>query len=336
MALPRTISPRRSVLLTLECDNDCVFCGQNGLSERSESPFALRGVGAIPANTLPPLAESDFPELTFIGGEPTLLADLPHRIEEAKAAGYRSIGLQTHGRHLADASLLERLAAAGLTDLHFSLHGPDSATHDYHAGVPGAFEQIRKASSLARSCGLTAVVSTVLTRSNYAVLSQMPQLLKKWGVAAWVVTLPRAAGAAERDFDQVMPRIGLAMPYLLHALSLAGRISLPAFVRGAPLCTLGPFTSRSLQEPEQRAFHEPTCGGCPAREQCPGVDPLYLHRFNGDELTPHSHGVEPLQPRSEREAELLRMFVGTGPVVSGTLSTENVLLDAPATADGSS
>ena len=84
---------------------------------------------------------------------------------------------------------------------------------------------------------------------------------------------------------------------------------------------LGPFAQHSLDDAE-RAYGE-ACENCSARGACPGVEPEYLARFNGDELSP----CAPV-PRSI-DARLARMFVGEGEVAPSRTAQ---IPDAPARA----
>jgi hypothetical protein len=276
----------RTFRLGLACDNRCVFCAADGLAE-------------------PASAESwpDGDAITFIGGEP-LLADLEAAVITARAKGFRTISVQTNARTL-DPDRARRLAGLGLTAVHVTLLGPTAAPHDYHTGVPGSFAATLAGAAAARAAGLTIACATVLTRSNMRVLGAMPQLLGQRGFAAWLVELPRAAGRAAPAFDRVMPRLALAVPFALHAIEAARRLGVPSWIRGAPLCLLGPLADRSLPEHEPRAYAAP-CESCPAKPSCPGVDGAYLDRFGGGELSPR----EP-QPAPEPTA-LQALFVGPG------------------------
>lgn len=260
------------VSLASACTNACVFCAHVDEPSLDLERWYASGARAV----------------TFTGGEPTLVPEvLLEAVSQARALGFSSIGVQTNGH--AFAALAAPLAARGLSDVHLSVHGPSAAAHDYHTGREGSFETLWLAAGAARRAGLTVIATTVLTRSNYRVLSEMATLLRARDVAAWQLSVPHARGRAQRDFDRVYPRLGMAIPFALHALEHARRVQLPAYLEGAPLCLLGPLaaraisTSRALSSP--RAFHV-RCDGCAARAKCPGVDALYLARFDGDELRP--------------------------------------------------
>jgi hypothetical protein len=160
-----------------------------------------------------------------------------------------------------------------------------------------------RALEASRKAGLDVVVTTVLTRSNQAVLSELPAMLSSAGASAWCISVPVATGRAEEAAPRVLPRLAVALPYALHALDRARRASLVAFVSGAPLCLLGPFAERSL--PSSRRAYADTCGGCASRERCPGVDALYLERLGERELRP-VNAVEAKLP------QIASLFVGVG------------------------
>jgi hypothetical protein len=290
---------RATLHLHDDCDNECAFCALRGAEARSPmSPAEVReALGAA--------RDAGRREITFVGGEPSLDPDLADAIRAAREIGFERVGLQTHARHLAANDLAATLAKAGLTDVHASLHGPDSATHDFHTGVPGSFVSSLAGIGAARAAGLHVVASTVLTRSNYRVLGDVPRLLGARGIAAWCVWIPRVHGRAAESPERIVPRLALALPYALHAIDTSLRRSLPAWIAGAPLCLLGPFATRALLD-GPRAFGA-TCAECPSRPRCSGVDEWYLTRFAGDELI-----AREAAPAAEDHPSLRRMFVGPG------------------------
>lgn len=297
------MSARAIVRLTSDCDNACVFCGQ--LGRAGALPFALDDLAGLRAR---------FDEVSFVGGEPSLDARLPEAIAAARALGFTAIGLQTNGRQLANHDrLLGELLEAGLGDLQLSIHGSTAAGHDYHSGRPGSFAAAIDLLERARRRGLTCVVASVVTRSNFRELARMPALLKRHGVSAWLLEWVRPFGRAGESFARIVPRLGMALPWALAALEQARRIDLSAWIRGAPLCTLGPFAGQAI--PASSSHHPPACTDCSARSRCSGIDLRYVEHFGVGELDARRANRVPLAPFDAGRQRLLRMFVGVGELV---------------------
>jgi len=283
---------RAAVQLLRACDGACVSCAQVGLEDRGPRPRA---------EIVAELEALDGDGVTLVGGEPLLHPELEAIVGDA-AARFASVGLQTNGNR-ADPETLQRLAKVGLTDLHLSLHGEAAPVHEYHTGVAGSFSRVLTALAGARAAGLSVGVTTVVTRSNARNLPALVRLASSRGATAHCLAVPRIRGRAAERFDRVVPRLGIAVPFALYALQVAGTLRLPAFLRGAPLCLLGPHTDRALPSPPRA--HGPMCEGCAARPACPGVEPEYLARFHGDELSPRDRA--PIAPEHP-------LFVGEGEV----------------------
>lgn len=240
--------------------------------------------------------------------EVTFAATLaPEAVALARSLGFTRVGVQSDGRALT-AEALTALAEAGATDLHVALYGASALVHDYHTAA-GSFEGLAAALATARALQVTAVVTTPLTRSNARSLGDLPAWLLDRGVAAWAVAIPRTAGLRTSAFDRLFPRLALALPYALHALEQARRKALPAWIRGAPWCLLGPYATRSL--PDAPRAYGAMCEACPTRARCPGVDAVYLDRFRGDELSPSRVAALTAQRVGIREAALARMLHGS-------------------------
>jgi hypothetical protein len=303
------MSSRRATLsLLTDCDNRCTFCAPDG--RPTVAPRELDDL----VRTLDGLAPQH-DAVTLVGGEPALHPELAAVVAAARARGFTRIGLQTNGRRLRESDYAA-LRDAGLTDVHLSLHGLGAAIHDHHTGVEGSFLATTAGLYAARHASITTVVTTVLTRSNARSLPALAPWLAAQHIAAWTIAVPRTAGRLIASFDRVFPRLGMAMPYALHALATAQQKGMAVFLRGAPLCVLGPFAARSLPD-EARAFDPRRCDGCPARARCPGVDARYLARFGGDELSPSRAPADASKPFSASEQALAAAFVGEGPAGPG-------------------
>jgi hypothetical protein len=286
------VSARATVRILTACDNRCVFCGQLGLPDHAPGREEI-GAALVAAR-----ANAD--ELTLTGGEPLLPPELAAIERPPPSLGFSRVGLQTNGRA---APSLRALVDAGLTDLHLSIHAGAAGAHDYHTSVEGSFAAAIATLVAARSAGLDVAVTTVLTRSNARGLADLARLLAARNASIWCISVPRVRGRAAEIFDRVVPRLGIAVPFALHAMQVATSLRLPAFIRGAPSCLLGPFAKRALSS-EERAFGD-ECVGCEARVGCPGVEPEYLARFAGDELSATA-------ATSREEHVLSRLFVGEG------------------------
>lgn len=304
---------RATLALLTDCDNRCVFCAPDGLP-----PAAPRDPDQV-ALALDALA-TEHDAITFTGGEPTLHPALPAIVAAARSRGFMRIGVQTNGRRLREHGYAAALRDAGLTDVHLSLHGLGSAIHDHHTGVLGSFVEAAAGLAAARHAGLTTVVTTVLTRSNARSLAALAPWLAAESVAAWTVAVPRTAGRLTPAFDRVFPRLAMALPHTLHALAAAQQRRVTVFLRGAPLCVLGPFAARSLPD-APRAYDPRHCDRCPARSRCPGVDARYLQRFGGDELSATRAPTGAPTPLTAREQALAAMFVGEGPHGPGAVQS---------------
>ncbi len=313
---------RVAIEIRRTCDNACVFCCRKGLDLSTGTETG----SSSDLHARLHRARESAEEVTFVGGEPTLLgAELVLAIAEARRLGFRAVGVQSHGRHLSDGpgrKFLESLHRAGLSDLHLSVHGDSAAVHDYHSGVEGSWHALSGTLEAARDRGLRVAVTTVLTRSNFRNLGELPRWLGTRAVSAWALVVPRAVGGARLRFESIVPRLGMVLPHALRALDRARRRRLPTWIIGAPHCLLGPYRRFALAEAEPRAYAL-ACDGCRVVGSCAGVDPLYLARFADTELrqsrltaADEQHEAES-DPRSAEQAALGRLFVGMGRFAEG-------------------
>lgn len=225
-------------------------------------------------------------------------------VAAARAAGFVRVALAIGPEGLG-AEGLAQIRAAGVDELHATLFAADAAAHDYHTGAAGSLRATVTTLRAARAARVPAVVTTPISRSNARVLPALPGLLADAGVGGWRVVVPAIAGAFAARFDALAPRLAVALPSALQAIAAAERAGVPAGIEGAPLCLLGPLRGRSL--PARARAYAAGCEGCAGRAACPGVDPAYLRRFAGDELSPRALRAG----EDERKGQVLgRMFSG--------------------------
>lgn len=215
------------------------------------------------------------------------------RASEALARGVR-VGIAVGGEAI-DRAEIRAMIAAGIGELHAVLHAADAAAHDFLAGAEGSLQATVATLRAARVERVPVAVTTPLSRSNTRVLAGLPGLLADVEAAAWRVVV--RAGS-----EGLTPRLTVALPFALQAIVAAERVGVAAAIEGAPLCLLGPLRGRSL--PGAVRSFAPVCAECPSRAACPGVDPEYLRRFAGEELSPRA--LRPAEGRARGAVDMFR------------------------------
>jgi molybdenum cofactor biosynthesis enzyme MoaA len=271
--------------LTLSCNNACRFCPRGALQPILTTP--ARALAAI-------RAAGGCGEAVLTGGEPTVLKKLAAIAAACRAAGARRVRLITNGRALADPALLERLRAAGVTSLTFSVYSHLPRTHDGLTRTPGSCAQTWKGLRNAlRLYGEREVsVNMVLCAENISAAATTLRMLKVLGAAT--VTLINPVGP--------LPAGLFSYARLSTLLRRLGRRpgDYPArlLFRGFPLCLFPEGAAAENQDidgaggvPGGRLraygrdfgsqFAKPAglCAGCSKAARCNGVTAAYLARY---------------------------------------------------------
>lgn len=275
----------RLVALSFACNNACVFCAQGKLREAGPAIDAEAAVRSAAASLQP--GET----VALGGGEPTLDERLPSFVRALDAAGAGKILVQTNGRRLAYRSYAAHLREASpRLALEVSLAGSTEPMHDYHTGTPGSFKQTVLGLRNARAERVPAVVSVVITRSNFRHLAEVVRLCHAVGAAGVRFVPAQPLGAARGARDRVVPAPEMVGPYLAIAMSEASKLGLPARVdaAGAPeegaagaFAGLGPVEEEPAAPAEGRPRRALAILGRPAPGRREERGPA---RRSGDEL----------------------------------------------------
>ena len=122
---------RNWVRLTFDCNDHCVFCldsdaHDGDMRDRDDVKRQIlegRRAGAT--------------RLILSGGEPTIHPNYVDFVRLGRQAGYPKIQTVTNGRMFSYGDFLERCLDAGLSEITFSLHGPNAKVHDALVGTKG-------------------------------------------------------------------------------------------------------------------------------------------------------------------------------------------------------
>ncbi len=298
---------RKTVLMAgYSCNNSCVFCMEAG---------RRRVVADRPtAELLREIAEarkrgSEY--LEIIGGEATIRPDICALLDFARRQGFRTIMMATNGRLLSYPDFAKKLAEAGLTEVVFSIHGHNASLHDSLTRAPGSFAQLVKGVKNIREAGVGRIgANCTVTRKNYRSLPAIGRLLLKLGIKnAEFIFVDCNEGGAREHFDELVPRISDAAPYMRRMLALGVENGVQDWtVRYVPLCHFqgyGDYISEVREASLFRTEHVapefrnmdvsegrrtagrvkgPQCRACSLNDMCEGIWREYAARFGLDEL----------------------------------------------------
>jgi MoaA/NifB/PqqE/SkfB family radical SAM enzyme len=214
---------RNWVRLTFDCNDHCIFCldsdAHNGeIRDRDDVKRQIlegRRAGAT--------------RLILSGGEPTIHPSYVDFVQLGRQAGYSKIQTVTNGRMFSYGDFLERCLRAGLSEITFSIHGPNAKVHDALVGTKGAFEQEIRGlqSALAyreRSPQALPVVNVdiVVNRGNVKVLPEMLRLFYGMGVKEFDLLQVVPFGRAFTDGrDTLFYDLAEMRPFLQEALAFS-------------------------------------------------------------------------------------------------------------------
>lgn len=280
--------------LTLACNQRCVFCPTDGTSETivTEPRERLR--------TLRRWADAGVTWVSFSGGEPTLVKELPALLAAATSFGIRDRELITNGVRLADPAYFDTLIAAGLNRLFVSLHAHQPGLSDRLTGRPGDFESTVACLRLAVERGLRPTVNHVICAPNHHELAEFVDFLSaltanRASLTFAFITPLYLAG----QHPELIPRLSDVRPHLHAALDRAEATGLDVVVLsrpGIPPCFLGPrrlnfsdlpkHVHRIASEDAHKKQKGPQCVRCMYDSVCPGLWKGYTALHGTDELVP--------------------------------------------------
>ncbi len=210
---------RNWVRLTFDCNDHCVFCldahTHNGeMRDRTEVKTQIldgRRKGAT--------------RLILSGGEPTIHPNFVDFVRLGRLAGYSKIQTVTNGRLFKYRELITKSIDEGLSEITFSIHGPNSKVHDALVGTKGAFEEEMQGLENALTDGRPIVnIDVVINRANVKHLPEMLRMFIEKGVKEFDLLQVIPFGRAFTDGrDTLFYDLEEAKPYLQEALAFSKR-----------------------------------------------------------------------------------------------------------------
>ena len=236
------MAERTDLKVGFACNNRCWFCAQG--EKRSSADFIAFTdlVDRLRASFRPGRG------LVLTGGEPTLRRDLVKLVAAAHGLGYRQIQIQTNGRALAYAALVDRLRRAGVTEFSPALHGPDAAIHDQLTRAPGSYAQTVAGIANAVASGARVITNTVVVKANLAVLAEIVRRVAGLGVSHAQLAMVHPVGTAQDCFEEVVPDLAVAAPAVAAAIRQGRDLGLDIVVEAMPACFLPGLEDALVEE----------------------------------------------------------------------------------------
>lgn len=285
------------ITVTLQCNNNCVFCPRDGYLEMIVCK-SLRLVYRSIEETR--LASN---KIVLSGGEVTALKNILPIVKFCKKQNFEQIGIITNGRNLSDLGFTKILLSSGVNDFAVSLYSTNSEVHDGITRVKGSCYQTR-----------AGLLNLLKLSSNYRVSVRVNIVLNFWNKEDIYVTLDELYRMGVKSFilaEQII--LDRKSKYLcpdqikeflkeVKQLHLEGaHLSL----RGFAACLLpGKYKSSVLKKSNPRIIFEmhemdtfikgagkkdkylkkvrdnfvyiDKCSGCGFKNQCPGLQKAYV------------------------------------------------------------
>ena len=212
------------VAVTYRCNLKCAFCyagsgctaNPTGSSEEMTTEEIKNVLWKI-------FHQAKVPSVSFTGGEPTLLSELPELIRYAKDLGMR-VNLITNGTRITQAAA-QTFADHGLDSAQVSLEGVTAETHNAIVRSSRAYEKTVAAVKHLKHAGILTHTNTTITRANMPECAEFPRFVKEeFGNDKFSMNLiiPTGSGAIYEELIVTYAEIGDVIEQIITASQQQG------------------------------------------------------------------------------------------------------------------
>ena len=285
--LYRRTAIHNSFLVTQACNSFCLMCAQPPAKHASDDCADMLWEAI-------PLMDINTPEVTFTGGEPTLLGRrLVELIRRMKSfLPHTSLHVLSNGRLLRFLAFAQDIAEICHPDLVFGipLYSDVSHEHDFIVQANGAFDEAVKGILNLARCGLRVEIRLVITRLNYKGLQRFAEFVAR--------NFPFSCNVALMGLEPVgFAKSNLASVWIDPAdygegLAAAVRIlqshRVPVSIYNHQLCTISPELWRYARQSisDWKNIFIDACEDCEVKHQCCG--------FFASGVDVHSRAIGPV------------------------------------------
>jgi len=166
------------IAITYRCNLKCAFCyAGSGCTANPTGSDKEMSIDEIKEILWRIFHQAKVPSVSFTGGEPTLIPELPELIRYAKDLGMR-VNLITNGMKISQ-TLAQEYADHGLDSAQVSLEGVTAETHETIVHSHGAFHKTVDAVKHLKNAGVLTHTNTTITRANLHECKKFPRFIKE-------------------------------------------------------------------------------------------------------------------------------------------------------------
>jgi len=177
---------------TQACDLTCTHCRASAQPNRDPDELTT----AEGERLLGEVAAMGTPVFILSGGDPVKRPDLYQLVRHGKSLGLRMGTIPAATPSLGE-DVVRELKEAGLDQMALSLDFPRADLHDAFRGVPGAFEKTMRAIEWAHKHALPLQINTTLFADSAPFLTEMADLVERFGIVFWEVFFLVPVGRGE-------------------------------------------------------------------------------------------------------------------------------------------
>jgi len=213
------------------CNNNCLFCVQ-----ANNKCTGNRSFEEIKKNLEE--CKQDCEGVVFTGGEVTIRPDFFELVKLAKNLGYTTIQIQTNARMFSSIDFCKKAIRAGITEVSPAVHGYCAEQHDLLTEAEGSFNQTVKAIKNLKELDVPILVNSVVVKQNYKDVPKTAKLFVSLGVDQFQFAFVHPMGSAWEHFDEVVPRISEAAPYIQQGLQIGIDAGISVMAEAIPYCLM--------------------------------------------------------------------------------------------------
>lgn len=250
--------------------------------------------------------------LIFLGGEPTLYAELAAVVKAAKAMGFASITIDTNG-YLFN-RILDRVTTDEVDFFSFSLDGPTADINDVIRGQ-GCFDRCSEGIRKAKAKGFGISLIYTVSSLNIDRLEGMVPLLKDWGADHFFIQVIGLRGKSAVTDGTISPLqvtrddwLNAVPPVAERVARLGIRVTYPKVYLGVgeKFECAGRVADNYFVFPNGRVYRCPLCEDFP----------LHSLAFEGDRL---------VATNQINESGLFQLRIAEGCVMNKLIQADNIV-----------